>query len=255
MVHSTGPSLAYRLTDAAGVSIGFSGDSEMCAGLRRSIAGCDLFVCECTGWDGPTPGGHLWRDEVAGLMAENPSTRFLLSHLERAPSPAGCAGRPRPAQPGDFLGRNVARNSARRQVRSACARSGPEAPDALNSARAVTVASSPSAAPARGRARASRERQMPCGSRLFAGPPPRSPRVSRHASRRRPASAAAASRAAPRRSGRRRRRAPPARRPPTPGATRGPSEPVTAAGVRRPGCRASRVGPGLRVGSGVGAVR
>ena len=61
--------------------VGFSGDSELCGGLRRSIAGCDLYVCECTGWDGPTPGGHLWRDEVAGLIAENPSTRFLLSHL------------------------------------------------------------------------------------------------------------------------------------------------------------------------------
>jgi ribonuclease BN (tRNA processing enzyme) len=81
VVHSTGPSLAYRITDGAGASIGFSGDSELCAGLRRSIVGCDLYVCECTGWDGPTPGGHLWRDQVAGLMAENPATRFLLSHL------------------------------------------------------------------------------------------------------------------------------------------------------------------------------
>ena len=81
VVHSTGPSLAYRLSDTAGASVGFSGDSELCAGLRRSIAGCDLYVCECTGWDGPTPGGHLWRDEVAELIAENPSTRFLLSHL------------------------------------------------------------------------------------------------------------------------------------------------------------------------------
>jgi ribonuclease BN (tRNA processing enzyme) len=81
VVHSTGPSLAYRITDAGGASVGFSGDSELCAGLRRSIAGCDLYVCECTGWEGPTAGGHLWRDEVASLMAENPDTRFLLSHL------------------------------------------------------------------------------------------------------------------------------------------------------------------------------
>ncbi len=81
VVHSTGPSLAYRLTDRSGASVGFSGDSEMCAGLRRSIAGCDLYVCECTGWDGPSPGGHLWRDEVASLIAGHPTTRFLLSHL------------------------------------------------------------------------------------------------------------------------------------------------------------------------------
>jgi ribonuclease BN (tRNA processing enzyme) len=81
VVHSTGPSLAYRVTDADGASVGFSGDSELCGGLRRSIAGCDLYVCECTGWDGPEPGGHLWRDDVETLMAEHPSTRFLLSHL------------------------------------------------------------------------------------------------------------------------------------------------------------------------------
>jgi ribonuclease Z len=81
VVHSTGPSLAYRLTDSDGATVGFSGDAELCAGLRRSIVGCGLYVCECTGWDGPAPGGHLWRDEVAGLVADNPATTFLLSHL------------------------------------------------------------------------------------------------------------------------------------------------------------------------------
>lgn len=81
VIHSVGPSLAYRLTDRVGATIGFSGDSEMCAGLRRSIPGCELYVCECTGWDGPAAGGHLWRDEVAGLVADYPETTFLLSHL------------------------------------------------------------------------------------------------------------------------------------------------------------------------------
>jgi ribonuclease Z len=81
VVHSVGPSLAYRLMDSNGATVGFSGDSELCAGLRRSIVGCGLYVCECTGWDAPAPGGHLWRDEVAGLVADNPATTFLLSHL------------------------------------------------------------------------------------------------------------------------------------------------------------------------------
>jgi len=81
VVHSTGPSLAYRITDRAGAAVGFSGDSELCAGLHRSIAGCDLYVCECSGWDEATPGGHLWREEVAGLIAAYPQTTFLLSHL------------------------------------------------------------------------------------------------------------------------------------------------------------------------------
>lgn len=89
VLHSTGPSLAYQVSDATGATIGFSGDSQLCAGLRRSIAGCDLYVCECTGWDGPTPGGHLWRDEVAGLVADYPETTFLLSHLNERRSLPG----------------------------------------------------------------------------------------------------------------------------------------------------------------------
>jgi ribonuclease Z len=81
VVHSIGPSLAFRVTDSTGATVGFSGDSELCAGLRRSIVGCGLYVCECTGWDSPAAGGHLWRDEVVGLIADNPATTFLLSHL------------------------------------------------------------------------------------------------------------------------------------------------------------------------------
>jgi ribonuclease BN (tRNA processing enzyme) len=82
VVHSLGPSLAYSLTDASGARVGFSGDTTMCAGLGRAIRGCDLFVCECTGWGAPVPGGHLWSDEVAELIAANPATTFLLSHLK-----------------------------------------------------------------------------------------------------------------------------------------------------------------------------
>lgn len=82
VVHSLGPSLAYALTDSTGTRVGFSGDSTLCAGLARAIRGSDLFVCECTGWGAPVPGGHLWSDEVAELIAANPATTFLLSHLK-----------------------------------------------------------------------------------------------------------------------------------------------------------------------------
>lgn len=82
VVHSTGPSLAYTLIDAAGASVGFSGDSTLCAGLLRALSGCDAFVCECTGWDGPVPGGHLWAGEVEQLVRANPDTTFVLSHLD-----------------------------------------------------------------------------------------------------------------------------------------------------------------------------
>jgi ribonuclease BN (tRNA processing enzyme) len=81
VVHSLGPSLAYAVSDDAGATAGFSGDSTLCAGLHRAIEGCGLFVCECTGWDGPVPGGHMWRDEVATLVSGYPDTAFVLSHL------------------------------------------------------------------------------------------------------------------------------------------------------------------------------
>lgn len=87
VVHSTGPSLAYAVTGPDGATVGFSGDSELCAGLRRCTAQSDLMVCECTAFDGPLA-SHLWAGEVAELMAAFPATRFLLTHLaERRPLP------------------------------------------------------------------------------------------------------------------------------------------------------------------------
>jgi ribonuclease BN (tRNA processing enzyme) len=85
VVHSTGPSLAYAISDSSGATIGFSGDSTMCAGLRRAIRQAHLMVCECSGWDRPVP-THLWYGEVAELIDAHPQTRFLLTHLqERRP--------------------------------------------------------------------------------------------------------------------------------------------------------------------------
>jgi ribonuclease BN (tRNA processing enzyme) len=81
VVHSTGPSLAYAISGPDGATVGFSGDSALCAGLERAIRGCELFVCECTGWGKPVPGGHLWSAEVKALMAAFRETPFLISHL------------------------------------------------------------------------------------------------------------------------------------------------------------------------------
>ncbi|HET9051490.1 MAG TPA: MBL fold metallo-hydrolase [Candidatus Dormibacteraeota bacterium] len=80
VVHSTGPSLSYAVSGPDGVTIGFSGDTTMCAGLERVTAMCDLMVVECTGWDGPVH-SHLWADEVAGLAGRHPRTRMVLSHV------------------------------------------------------------------------------------------------------------------------------------------------------------------------------
>lgn len=85
VVHSTGPSLAYAITGPDGATIGFSGDSEMCAGLRRCVAASDVMVCECTSFEGPLA-SHIWAGEVSELLESFPRTRFVLSHLsERHP--------------------------------------------------------------------------------------------------------------------------------------------------------------------------
>ena len=80
VVHSTGPSLAYAVTGPDGATVGFSGDSTMCAGLDAVCAMSDLMVVECSGFDGPVP-SHLWSGEVLELVARHPTTAFLASHL------------------------------------------------------------------------------------------------------------------------------------------------------------------------------
>jgi ribonuclease BN (tRNA processing enzyme) len=80
VVHSTGPSLAYSVT-RNGLRVGFSGDSTLCPGIRRLSAEVEVMVCECTSMVGPAEGGHMWRGEVEGLIADNPDARFVLNHL------------------------------------------------------------------------------------------------------------------------------------------------------------------------------
>jgi ribonuclease BN (tRNA processing enzyme) len=88
VVHSSGPSLAHAVTGPDGATVGFSGDTTLCAGLERIAALCDLMVVECTGWDGPVP-SHLWAGEVAGLVERHARTRFLLTHLAERRSLGG----------------------------------------------------------------------------------------------------------------------------------------------------------------------
>jgi ribonuclease BN (tRNA processing enzyme) len=69
--------------------IGCSGDTTLCPGLRRTIEAADVMVCECTGWDEPSDGGHLWRGELEELIDAYPDTRFVLSHLRTRGTLAG----------------------------------------------------------------------------------------------------------------------------------------------------------------------
>jgi len=77
--------LAFRV-EAQGVSLGYSGDTTYCDGIRRLARASQHLLCECTTWSAPTPYHHLWREEVEELMRESPNTRFILTHLtERRP--------------------------------------------------------------------------------------------------------------------------------------------------------------------------
>ncbi len=78
--------LGFRL-EAGGVSLGYSGDSTLCPGVRQLAGSVQYLLCECSSMTAPAP-GHLWREEVEQLMREAPGARFILTHLfDRAPVP------------------------------------------------------------------------------------------------------------------------------------------------------------------------
>jgi ribonuclease BN (tRNA processing enzyme) len=78
--------LAFRV-ESQGVSLGYSGDTTYCDGIRRLARSVQYLLCECTGWAAPEP-IHLWREEVLALMRDAPDARFILTHLgERRPVP------------------------------------------------------------------------------------------------------------------------------------------------------------------------
>ncbi|MFZ0995720.1 MAG: ribonuclease Z [Candidatus Dormiibacterota bacterium] len=83
--HSTQLScLGYSL-EREGVTLGYSGDTTLCPGIRELAGSVEYLLCECTSMSGPAP-IHLWREEVEQLISDYPDTRFILTHLtERAP--------------------------------------------------------------------------------------------------------------------------------------------------------------------------
>lgn len=88
------------------VVFGYSGDTELCPGIRELAGEVQYLLCECTSMTGPAP-GHLWRADVEELMREAPGARFILTHLsERQPvagallSSDGLVLRLRPTSPG-----------------------------------------------------------------------------------------------------------------------------------------------------------
>ena len=74
-------SLAYRIVDAKGKTIVYSGDSDVCDGLTAIAAEADLMICESAFPDHQKVDGHL-TPALAGTIAQNAGVRRLvLTHF------------------------------------------------------------------------------------------------------------------------------------------------------------------------------
>ncbi len=72
--------LCLRVTDAAGRTVAFSGDTSMSPGLEAAARGADLLVAECTGLRHPV-GRHCAWEDWAVKLHDMDAERVLLSHL------------------------------------------------------------------------------------------------------------------------------------------------------------------------------
>ncbi len=68
--------------ERSGISLGYSGDTVLCSAIRRLAGSVDYLLCECTDMKAPAV-THLWREEVEELIRDNPTTRFILTHLSQ----------------------------------------------------------------------------------------------------------------------------------------------------------------------------
>jgi ribonuclease BN (tRNA processing enzyme) len=74
-------SLAYRIVDAEGKTLVYSGDSDVCDGLTAVAAEADLMICESAFPDGQKVDGHL-TPSLAGEIAQAAGVkRLVLTHF------------------------------------------------------------------------------------------------------------------------------------------------------------------------------
>lgn len=74
--------LCVRITGPSGKVVAFSGDTEVCDGLRAASKDADLLVAECTGLRPPC-GRHLAWTDWRQIFTQAGTQRILLSHLSR----------------------------------------------------------------------------------------------------------------------------------------------------------------------------
>ncbi len=69
------------LIKQGGRTIGYSGDTTLCDGLRRIAAGSDALVLECNQAHNTQLRVHMSLENVATLRAEFPNLPFVLTHM------------------------------------------------------------------------------------------------------------------------------------------------------------------------------
>lgn len=79
------------LIEHGGRTLGYSGDTRLCDGLRTITAGADALVLECAGRH-DSPHGHMSLNSVRALRAEFPSSPFILTHLDHDVDDDGIPG-------------------------------------------------------------------------------------------------------------------------------------------------------------------
>lgn len=74
-------SLAYRIVDAAGKSLVYSGDTDVCDNLTKIAAGADLMICESAFPDDQKVRGHLTPSRAGRIAQAAGVKRLMLTHF------------------------------------------------------------------------------------------------------------------------------------------------------------------------------
>ena len=74
-------SLAYRLTDKAGFSVVYSGDTDFCASLIDLSRETDILICESAFPDGKKVSGHLTPSIAGEIAAKAHVKKLVLTHF------------------------------------------------------------------------------------------------------------------------------------------------------------------------------
>ena len=74
-------SIGYRIEVPGGITVAYSGDTDLCDGLVKLARDADLFICECSVPEGMKVTGHLTPSEAGEAAARAGAKRLVLTHF------------------------------------------------------------------------------------------------------------------------------------------------------------------------------